>query len=219
MDDRALGRWALQQALETGVMLRERTPVRKVDTEGGVYLDDGREAFDMVVNAAGPWAGQLLERSAIGSAYRLDLVRGSHLLINREIRQGYLLQSPDDGRICFVLPYQGRTLIGTTEVRQTLDEPIQCSSDEEGYLIRVFNSHLQPALRASDVTGRFAGVRPLLAQREERPDAVSREYALEATGRLLNVFGGKWTTARALGIRVAQRIKSMAARGPVTDRV
>jgi glycerol-3-phosphate dehydrogenase len=210
MDDLALGRWALQQAQAAGAAVRSRTPVQKLDVDGGVHLESGRERFDVVVNAAGPWAYRLLERSGIDSAYRLDLVRGSHLLIERETRHGYLLQSPDDARVCFVLPYQGRTLIGTTEVRQTLDEPIACSAAEEQYLVRLFNAYLQPALKPLEIVERFAGIRPLIAEPEERPDAVSREYALETIGRLLNVFGGKWTTARSLGMKVAQRVRTVS---------
>lgn len=206
MDDRALGCWALDQALASGVMLRARTPVLRVDPQGGVHLDGGHESFDAIVNVTGPWARQLLERSGIPSAYRLDLVRGSHLIVDRPLRRGYLLQSPDDGRVCFVLPYQGRTLIGTTEVRQSLEDPIACSEQEESYLLRLFNAYLQPAIASRDVLERFAGLRPLVAEREADPNAVSREYALESMGRLLNVFGGKWTTARALAAKVADRV-------------
>ncbi|HWQ37877.1 MAG TPA: glycerol-3-phosphate dehydrogenase/oxidase [Burkholderiales bacterium] len=211
MDDRALGLWALHEAQARGVELRERTAVARVDTEGGVFVAGRRERFDFVVNAAGPWAGKLLAASAIASRHTLDLVRGSHLIVGREVGQGYLLQSPDDGRVCFVLPYQGRTLIGTTEVRQSLDEPITVSTAERDYLLRVFNAYLRPALQAADVVEAFAGVRPLLGSRGQPPSAVSREYALERSGRLLTVFGGKWTTARALGRKVARTVGQAAA--------
>jgi glycerol-3-phosphate dehydrogenase len=172
-------------------------------------LDSGRESFDAIVNIAGPWARQLLEQSGIQSAYRLDLVRGSHLLVDRRLRRGYLLQSPDDGRVCFVLPYRDRALIGTTEVRQTLDQPITCSEQEQSYLLRLFNAHLQPAIGEGDVVERFAGLRPLVAEGERDPNAVSREYVLEVTGRLLSVFGGKWTTSRALAAKVADRVATL----------
>jgi glycerol-3-phosphate dehydrogenase len=212
MDDRALGLWALSEARAKGVELRDHTRVERVDIEGGVYVEDRREQFDFVVNAAGPWAARLLEDSAIASLHRLDLVRGSHLIVERKIAHGYLLQSPDDGRVCFVLPYQGRTLIGTTEVRQALDEPIACNEQERDYLSRAFNGCLYPALRADDVVEVFAGMRPLVASRAAGLSEVSREHAIEKYGRLISVFGGKWTTARALGRKVASAVNAEAGK-------
>jgi glycerol-3-phosphate dehydrogenase len=207
MDDRALGLWALEQARARGVQLRDHTPVERIDTQGGVFIAGRREQFDRVVNVAGPWAARLLERSAVASRHALDLVRGSHLIADRRIAFGYLLQSPADGRVCFVLPYQGRTLIGTTEVRQSIDEPILCSTEEREYLLDVFNAFLRPALQAADVTEVFSAVRPLVGRRGGGASEVSREYAIERNGRLLTVFGGKWTTARALGDKVANAVQ------------
>src|SRR5581483_266693 len=189
MDDRALGLWALDQAKARGVAIRQHTPVDNVDTRGGVAVGGQRETFDFVVNAAGPWAGRLLEQSGIRSRHRLDLVRGSHLVVDRQLGQGFLLQSPDDGRVCFVLPYKGRTLIGTTEVRQSLDEPAVSSAAERDYLLRLFNAHFEPALGTGEVRDTFAGVRPLIAGNSVSASEVSREYALERNGRLITVFG------------------------------
>jgi glycerol-3-phosphate dehydrogenase len=204
MDDHALGLWALEQARAKGVELRTQAAVTRVDVEGGLTCGAQREAFDFVVNATGPWAAALLAASGIACQHRLDLVRGSHLVLDREIGCGFLLQSPDDGRVCFVLPYQRRTLVGTTEVRQSLDEPIACSDAERDYLLHMFNATFSPGIGPADFAETFAGVRPLVAGNAAQASAVSREYALERNGRLLTVFGGKWTTARALGQKVAE---------------
>jgi glycerol-3-phosphate dehydrogenase len=214
MDDRALGMWALDGVLERGAQLRQDTVVTSVDIDGTLVTDGGRENFDFVVNAAGPWSDALLATSGIDSPHRLDRVRGSHLIANRPLETGLLLEAPDDGRVCFVLPWQGRTLIGTTEVRQRLDEPIVCSDAERAYLLRVHDAYLAPVLREQDIVETFAGLRPLLAGAADDASAVSREYVLERNGRLLTVFGGKWTTARALGSKVADAIAATEAETP-----
>lgn len=206
MDDRALGLWVLEQLRNTGVEVREHVDVLRVDTTGGVITPSGREQFDCVVNATGPWAAALLGASGIDTRYRLDPVRGSHLVAKRALDTGFLLQSPDDGRVCFVLPWQGRTLIGTTEVRQGLDEPIACSEAERDYLLRLYDAYFSPGIEAVEIERTFAGVRPLIAGSAHDASAVSRESVLERNGRLLTVFGGKWTTARALGRKVARAI-------------
>ena len=82
------------------------------------------QKYDYIINASGPWASELLNKSELNGKYNLDLIRGSHILFKGEPSQPYFLQAGDDGRIFFVLPYNGNTLIGTTEVRQNLSEPI-----------------------------------------------------------------------------------------------
>jgi len=67
----------------------------------------------------------LLKDSDIDSDYELDLVRGSHIVVNRKLDHGYFLEVPGERRIFFVLPYKGQTLIGTTEVRQKISDEIK----------------------------------------------------------------------------------------------
>ncbi|HKJ87625.1 MAG TPA: FAD-dependent oxidoreductase, partial [Gammaproteobacteria bacterium] len=133
----------------------------------------------------------------------LDPVRGSHILFDRPLPVGFLLEAPRDCRPFFVLPYQGRTLVGTTEVRQSLDEPIECSSAERDYLLEAYNHYFRAAMSPADVAGSFAGVRPLIRSGPE-VNRASREYKVERRGRLVIVYGGKWTTARRLGMEVAR---------------
>lgn len=204
MDDHALGLWAAGRAAEAGVAFRRHTAVRRVDVAGRITLADGStHAFDRVLNVAGPWAEQLLRDSGVRSAYRIDPVRGSHLLIDRPLAQGVIVEMPGTERVCFVLPYQGRTLVGTTEERQDLDSPVACSAEEYAALKRVHDTYFDPPLSGSDTIQTFAGLRPLLASNED-PTRASREAALDRQGVLISVFGGKWTTARVLGMRAAE---------------
>lgn len=205
MDDRLLGLWAAEQARAAGVVFCEGVAVTRVTRAGELEAEGKTCQFDRVVNAAGPWAGQLLEQSGIATRHRLDLVRGSHLLLRSCVSRGFLLEAPGEERICFVLPYRGQSLVGTTEVRQTLAEPILCSEAERDSLLKVYNSALHPAIGVEDIAQTFAGVRPLIRSNANASRA-SREYAIERQGRLVNVFGGKWTTARALGRAVASAV-------------
>jgi glycerol-3-phosphate dehydrogenase len=155
------------------------------------------------VNVAGPWAERLLSESGISSEHVLDLVRGSHILLSGTLQTGFLVEIPHERRICFVLPYDGAIMVGTTEVRQTLDDPIVCSDAERAYLLNVYNTYFADRRTDVDILRTFAGVRPLLRSADD-PSKASREYAIERKGRLVTVFGGKWTTARALARRVGE---------------
>lgn len=205
MNDRALGLWSVERACELGVRFHERTSVEEISLDGDVVFKDGKRKFDFVVNATGPWAATLLERSHIASQYRLDLVRGSHLLFNGSLKVGFVLQSPLDARICFALPYENQTLVGTTEVLQSLAEPVCRSAEETCYLLAVYNRYFQNRKTEHDIAGSFSGLRPLVRTSAE-PTQASRECVIETNRRLVTVFGGKWTSSRALGQKVTRAI-------------
>lgn len=216
MDDHALGLWALAQARATGVRLRAPCEVLRIGADGGLSVAAGIDAgaagerardlrFDAICNLAGPGAGLLLERSGLASAHRLRLVRGSHLLVDGALPCGLLVQAPSDDRVCFILPYAGQVMIGTTEVEQAPGDPVLPSDVERDYLLEVWNASFEQRLAAADVRASFAGLRPLLAEAGGASEN-TRGHAIERQGRVLTVFGGKWTTSRSLGEQVADAI-------------
>ena len=207
MDDRKLGLWVAEQAVKAGVQIHQHCPVRQITATGN---SAEWQIFDLVVNVAGPWSNQLLEQSELPLQQTLDLVRGSHLLLPAISRYGHMLEVPGERRIVFVLPYQGKTLLGTTEVRQSLAEPIACSDEEQAYLLKLYNHYFDSQLSSVDVESTFAGVRPLLGGSDSASKA-SREYALNWQQQLLTVSGGKWTTARALARTVVEQIQQKNA--------
>lgn len=211
MDDYALGMWALDQIRTMGVRLHANMPVQTISLNGVLVTPQGRKQYDGIVNASGPWAVALLERSNVKSHNALALIRGSHLLVPRRHDIGFLLESPDDGRICFVLPYGKHTLIGTTEVQQSADEPIVCNAYERNYLLRLYNAYFKPEIVDDHTIAAFAGVRPLVASGQSDSSAITRESAIEVQGNIATIFGGKWTTSRDTGLRVANLIQDWAS--------
>jgi glycerol-3-phosphate dehydrogenase len=209
MDEKALGLWVRDQALRSGVVVHEQVPVERLSASGLVWAAGTQVRFDWVVNAAGPWALQLLKLSGISTDVRLDLVRGSHLLV--PVPPGAVLPShglfvevPASSRIAFLLPYQGELLVGTTEELQSLDAPIAASANERAFLQELVARHLPSwAGTARDHGRTFAGVRPIVHSSTDVSRA-SRDAVFRRHGQLISVFGGKWTTARALAERLVQ---------------
>lgn len=196
MDDYALGQWVIDQFCMQGGQLITGHPVHTLAE---------LEAFDRIVNATGPWAMDLRHTQPFPPRYTLDWVRGSHIVLHRPCPAALLLQVPGQNRIFFVLPYQGHTLIGTTEVRQATPQNPGPSADEIRYLLDAHNHYLTPAAQPSDVAHAFAGVRPLLRSAAD-PSAATREWAFERIGKVLHIYGGKWTTAHNQGEEAATRI-------------
>ncbi|WP_341503712.1 FAD-dependent oxidoreductase [Gallaecimonas sp. GXIMD4217] len=209
MDDRALGLWVAEQCYQLGTEIHQHSPVTRLSPAGGVESGGRWLDFELVLNVAGPWSEALLRQSELPVAQPLDLVRGSHLLLPDIGRYGHMLEVPKERRIVFVLPYQGQTLLGTTEVRQGIEESIACSPEERRYLLTLYNHYFIHPRSEADILGEFAGLRPLLAGSADATSA-SREYALNWQGRLLTVSGGKWTTARALARKVTEAVAARA---------
>ncbi len=211
MDDEQLGLWVAAQARATGVQIHEHSAVQRISPAGKLVLADGKQLqFDRIANIAGPWALELLAQSGLQAEHRLDLVRGSHLVLDAPCPQAYLLEVPRERRIFFVLPWQGKTLVGTTEERQDLHAPIACSAAEEAYLLTAYQHYRHASAPMSAISSRFAGLRPLIYSAAD-PNRATREYALERQGRITTVVGGKWTTSMALAEKVAGKVTSPIA--------
>ena len=118
-----------------------------------------------------------------------------------------VLQAPGERRIIFVIPLDPEhVLLGTTEQKHDLPDPIVCTDAESAYLLEILNQHLSEPLAASDIVSSFAGVRPIVRPRDTAPgdmSSASRDSEIEISDRLISVFGGKWTSARRLGEKVA----------------
>lgn len=207
MDDQALGLWAAEQARGAGVVIHTHANVSRVAVSGEAVINGKREAFDCVVNAAGPWAGALLKASGVASDHQLDLVRGTHLVIQRRIDCGCVLQDRASRRVVFVLPQGEQALLGTTEMLQAEPSPTQPTDEEITFLTAAYNRAFGDVLMKHDIVRSFAGVRPVVRSEGDFSSA-SRESVIESRGRLISIFGGKWTTSRALAQRVVRAVKA-----------
>ncbi len=109
----------------------------------------------------------------------------------------------------FILPWQNRTLIGTTDVKgpaETLPSPPE---QEIQWLLNEGSKYLNVELRRSDVLSAWRGWRPLAADPHAAPDApASRDHVISENPRsgTLFVAGGKWTTWREMAEQVIDRI-------------
>lgn len=223
-DDARLTLLNVVSAVQLGAKVMTRTKLVGARREGGEWravlqTADGAQqacAARILVNAAGPWTAEL-RKTIAGDAgpESLRLVKGSHLVVPKLYpgEQAYLLQN-DDGRIAFVIPFEGEfSLVGTTEV--PLDAPDaapQIDAAEADYLCSVVGRFFQAPLAPSQAVWSYAGIRALYDDGQDNVSTVSREYRLTVDGGaqvapLLSIFGGKLTTYRHLAERVLDKLR------------
>ena len=182
----------------------------------GVEVEDratGRRAAveaRVVVNASGPWIDRIAARQPLAHTPPVRLSRGTHVVVPPITRGHALLLTDENGRIFFVLPWKGRSLIGTTEVEHTAGpDDVAPTTEEIDGLLRSASAHLaSPPLQREQVLHAFAGVRTLRASDEDDPGRVPRDTEIrEDAPGLLGILGGKYTTHRSVAARVVDAVE------------
>lgn len=209
VDDSRLVALNAVDAAENGAEIATRTTLVSASREGDLWhasLSTGRTvAVSAIINAAGPWVADVLrDRLRESSTSRVRLIKGSHIVVPRlyDADQAYILQQPD-GRVVFAVPYEAEfTLIGTTDIEVAAPEDARIEAEEAEYLCAAANLYFRSQVAPADIVWSYSGVRSLYDDGAENAQAVTRDYHLELDedpgGKLLSVFGGKITTARAL---------------------
>jgi glycerol-3-phosphate dehydrogenase len=180
----------------------------------------------VVLNATGPWVDQVCRLAGDDTGPHLAPTKGVHVIVpDRGLPAAFLLLHPDDGRVLFVIPWLGKTLIGTTDTDcDAAPDALAVTAAEVDYLLRAHNHYFSPPLTSGDVLGRFAGLRPLVRSRPGEPSARSREFRLFwSPSGLLTAAGGKYTTYRhmaevitdAVAARLGRRARCRTADYPL----
>ena len=160
-----------------------------------------------LVNAAGPWVGEVLNSTLRASApASVRLVKGSHIVVDKLYAHDrcYIFQNAD-GRVFFAIPYENDfTLIGTTDLDYSGDPGAVAASGEEiDYLCSAASQYFRASVSKANVRWTYSGVRPLYDDGASEAKAATRDYVLKLDGGtgappLLTVYGGKITTYRKL---------------------
>jgi glycerol-3-phosphate dehydrogenase len=190
--------------------------VQVLDTESG-------ERFEVrganVVNATGVWADALSPQELHEEAElpRIRPSRGTHITIKHEDLPlvGGAIVPAGAGRSIFALPWLGHTLVGTTDNDYEGPlEHIKPSPDDIDYLLEAVNEFFGTALEPSELTGAFAGVRPLISTGDPKKSVdISRKAELyETSSGMLTITGGKLTTWRRMAKMTVDRLVERDAR-------
>jgi glycerol-3-phosphate dehydrogenase len=163
-----------------------------------------------VVNATGVWADDVFTIAEHTASHRITPAKGVHVSVARArlpADVAAVLSVPGERRSVFVVPFEGTdfTYIGTTDTAYdgSLDEP-HCTPEDVDYLLTAVNASTSSNLTTDDVTGVWAGLRPLLAPvegkavKERTADLSRRHQVTDSHDGVVHITGGKWTTYRQM---------------------
>lgn len=212
-DDARMNLCLAKTAQELGAVTVNYTQVESLLKKNGsvvgarmkdVLSGETWETFAKVtVNATGPFSDQLRVLDSPKSLPMLKASSGSHIILDGRYvprTQGILIPKTKDGRVVFILPWHGKTLVGTTDnAAAIVENPKPTEEDIHFILETVAPLYRKPPTR-SDILSSWTGLRPLVFDPEQKGTAaLSRDHVIEVSqAGLLSIAGGKWTTYRKM---------------------
>ena len=191
----------------------------------GALVRDGAsgEEFEVmatnVINATGVWADRIRPEELHDEAEvpQIRPSRGTHITLSAQdlpLVAGAIVPAGGD-RTIFALPWLGRSLIGTTDNDYDGDvDHVSPAGEDVDYLLGAVNRYFGTSLDVADVTGAFAGVRPLISTGDPKKSVdISRKAELyETSSGMITITGGKLTTWRRMAKMAVDRLVERDAR-------
>src|SRR5215211_3986971 len=205
----------------------ERLIVESGNVTGVEFTDVlGGEKYEahapVMVNVAGPWVDEVLrelDRYGTSEKRMIGGTKGSHLVVDSfpgaPKGEALYVEARRDGRPYFIVPWNGRYLIGTTDIRYEGDlDYVSADEEEIEYLLDETN-HVIPGANLSrdSVLFTYSGIRPLPFQPEGAAGRVTRSHIIHdhsgedpRIGGLISIVGGKLTTYRNLSRQTVDKV-------------
>lgn len=212
-NDARMGVYILKTAVEQGAVVANHLAVTELLKEGkkvkGAVVQDEftGEQFEIraecVVNATGPFADSIRKLDVKESKEILKVSSGVHIMLDKRFsppENGLMIPKTDDGRVLFVIPWEGHTIIGTTDEPAEISEHPKALEEEIEYVLGYANKYFNLGVTREDVKSYWSGLRPLVFDPEkENTQELARTHVIKYNGTgMVTVTGGKWTSYRRM---------------------
>ena len=199
--------------VEATELLMSKGVVRGIVARDSATGQEAEVFARAVINASGAWTDRL--RTRIGGGKDIRPLRGSHLVFpiwRLPVAQAITLMHPEDHRPVFIFPWEGATVVGTTDLdhSQDLNQEPRITEEEVRYLLAIVE-HQFPSLAISrdDVLSTFSGIRPVVHMKRRGkvdPSKERREHSIWEEKGLISIGGGKLTTYRLVARDALKRV-------------
>jgi glycerol-3-phosphate dehydrogenase len=159
----------------------------------------------VIVNATGPFSDAIRHMDDPNAPKMLSASSGAHVILDKHFsppETGLLIPQTEDGRVLFLLPWLGHTLVGTTDNPADIETHPKATEDEIAYILRHVEKYFSIPVSRKDVKAAWSGLRPLVANLNAADTAkLSRDHVINISDAgLLTIAGGKWTTYRKMSL-------------------
>jgi len=157
-----------------------------------------------IVYTSGQWATE----SAKSRSW-CRVTKGVHLVMPAALTdEALLLTAKADGRVFFMIPWYGKTIVGTTDTDYTGDiKHVVAEEKDVAYLLNAVNHYLKTAWTGADVISSYAGLRVMKRSEKTSPSAVSRDWELRTASNGVHYsIGGKITSAREDAATIVDKV-------------
>ena len=159
----------------------------------------------VIVNATGPFSDAIRHMDDPTAPKMLSASSGAHIILDQKFsppETGLLIPETEDGRVLFLLPWLGHTLVGTTDDPADIQPNPKATEEEIEYILRHIRKYFSVPVERSDVRAAWSGLRPLVSDPDAADTAqLSRDHVINISeSGLLTIAGGKWTTYRKMAL-------------------
>jgi glycerol-3-phosphate dehydrogenase len=156
-----------------------------------------------ILNATGPFVDELRRLDDPAAEPMLTASSGVHIVLDARFAPpatGLLIPQTEDGRVLFLLPWLGHTLVGTTDQSAPVVDDPQATEEEIAYILRHVAQYFDLPVGRDDVKAAWSGLRPLVSDPASADTArLSRDHVINVSdSALVTIAGGKWTTYRRM---------------------
>lgn len=156
-----------------------------------------------VINATGPFSDSIQRLEDPEISKTISPSEGTHLILDQELAAqnvGLLIPKTKDGRVLFLLPWLGKTLVGTTDASCEISETPTPTNQDIDFILRSVEDYFSVILSTKNVLAAWCGIRPLvLPDNNTETSRISRDHTIRKShGGVVSIAGGKWTTYRKM---------------------
>lgn len=236
-DDARMNVSLILTAVSYGAVVANYLPVVQVNkTEEKITSVTVKENFlgqeweikaTLFVNAGGPFADEIRRLDDPQASPILKGSAGTHILLDRKhcpADTGFLIPKTSDGRVLFILPWQGSTLLGTTDIPTKILRDPRPSEEEIQFLVDHYNKYMRKPITKGEIKSSWTGIRPLICEgKEVHTASLSRDFKIDVSpSKLYSIAGGKWTTYRKMAadlLDTAIKNQDLPQKGPcITEK-
>ncbi|MEK6626767.1 MAG: glycerol-3-phosphate dehydrogenase/oxidase, partial [Bdellovibrionota bacterium] len=166
-----------------------------------------------IIFACGAWSDSVLAQTPWGERFGLALTSGIHLIVSREklpIDLTLSLEHPIDRRNLYLIPWENRVLVGTTDNFFLGDkDQLYPTRREVDYLLETLRFYFPSETWSdADILSSYIGIRPLIgSDTGAKEESISRDYVIKNNHQgLYAICGGKLTTFRRMAEKLVDQI-------------